>query len=64
MTWTVVDDDNDTIQVRAMIHPKTQEDELKGLIAALQKRFYVPSGTIKRITLYDDGRPPEVEIQQ
>jgi hypothetical protein len=37
--WTLVDDDNDTIQVRASLNVNTQQDEIRNLIAALEKRL-------------------------
>lgn len=37
MAWTVVDDEPN-INVRAVINPATQPDELKALIIALVKR--------------------------
>lgn len=38
MSYTVVDD-GDMIQVRASIHRETEKDELRDLIAALEKRL-------------------------
>ena len=38
MTW-VVTDDNDAVNVRAIIDVKTQQEELRELIAALEKRL-------------------------
>lgn len=38
MSYTVVDD-GDTIQVRASIDRNKQQDELRALIAALEKRL-------------------------
>ena len=35
--WTLVDDDNNTIQVRASLNASTQQDEIRKLIAALEK---------------------------
>ena len=35
MTWTIVDDINDTINVRAVLHVPTQQDEIRALITAL-----------------------------
>jgi cytochrome c-type biogenesis protein CcmH/NrfG len=37
--WTVVDEENDIIHVRAIIHADAQQDELRKLIAALEKRL-------------------------
>ena len=37
--WTLVDDDNDVIQVRASLNASTQQDEIRKLIAALEKRL-------------------------
>lgn len=37
MTWTVADDDN-KIHVRAIIDRETEQEELRNLIAALEKR--------------------------
>lgn len=39
MSWTVTDDDNDIIQVRASINVKSQQDELLALVESLQKRM-------------------------
>ena len=36
--WTLVDDNN-TIQVRASLNASTQQDEIRQLIAALEKRL-------------------------
>ena len=41
MAWTVVDDDG-VIQIRASIDPKTQQDQLRDLIVALEKRLLLP----------------------
>jgi len=38
MPWTLTDD-NDIINIRAIIDTKTQQDELRDLIAALEKRL-------------------------
>jgi hypothetical protein len=38
LTWTLVDDEPN-INVRAIINPITQQDELRALIAALQQRL-------------------------
>lgn len=38
MPWTVVDDDP-LIQVRATIHREHNQEELRNLIAALEKRI-------------------------
>jgi hypothetical protein len=46
MSWTVTDDDNDIIQVRASINVQTQQDELRDLIYALDRRLRVPDATI------------------
>jgi len=45
MTWTVVDD-GPMIQVRAMINPITDADELKKLIIALVKRHPQMAGHV------------------
>jgi hypothetical protein len=37
--WTLVDDVNDTIHVRASLNVNTQQDEIRNLIAALEKRL-------------------------
>ena len=37
--WTLVDDVNDTIQVRASLNVNTQQDEIRNLITALEKRL-------------------------
>jgi len=37
--WTLVDDDNDTIQVRASLSLLRDLEELRKLIAALEKRL-------------------------
>ena len=39
MTWTIVDDVNDTINVRAVLHVPTQPGEIRALIAALEERL-------------------------
>lgn len=39
MTWTIVDDVNDRINVRAVLHVPTQQDEIRALIAALEQRL-------------------------
>ena len=52
--WTLVDDDNDIIQVRASINASTQQDELRKLIAALEKRL-----TKERLT---DERTPATDV--
>lgn len=38
LMWTLVDDDNDIIHVRAILNTKSQADEIKALILALVKR--------------------------
>ncbi len=38
MPWTLTDD-NDIINIRAIIDVKTQQEELRELIAALEKRL-------------------------
>ena len=38
MPWTLTDD-NDIINIRAIIDTKTQQEELRDLIAALEKRL-------------------------
>lgn len=37
--WTLVDDINDQISVRAVLHVPTQQMEIRALIASLQKRL-------------------------
>ena len=37
--WTLVDDDNDIIQVRASLHLLRDLEELRKLITALEKRL-------------------------
>jgi F0F1-type ATP synthase delta subunit len=37
--WTLVDDADNVIQVRASLNTKLQQDELRKLIAALEKRL-------------------------
>lgn len=37
--WTLVDDDNDIIHVRAILNTATQADEIRNLITALEKRL-------------------------
>ena len=37
--WTLVDDINDTINVRAVLHVPSQQGEIRALIAALEKRL-------------------------
>jgi hypothetical protein len=39
MTWTLVDDTIDRIHVRAIIDTKTEANEIRDLIAALEKRL-------------------------
>ncbi len=39
VSWTVTDDDNDVIHVRASINTKTEANEARDLIAALEKRL-------------------------
>ena len=39
MTWTVVNDSNDTINVRAILHLPTQQGEIRELITALEQRL-------------------------
>ena len=41
MTWTVADDENNTIHVRAIID-SDQQNELRDLIASLKKRLKEP----------------------
>lgn len=38
MTWTLTDDDNDVVQVRASIDAKNHPEEITALIDALVKR--------------------------
>lgn len=38
MTWIVTDDINGTVNVRAVLHVPTEQQEIRNLIAALQKR--------------------------
>ena len=37
--WTLTDDDSDIINIRAVLHVSTQQDEIRNLIAALEKRL-------------------------
>ena len=39
MTWTLVDDTIDRIHVRAIIDTKTEANEIRDLITALEKRL-------------------------
>jgi hypothetical protein len=39
LMWTVVDEENDIIHVRAIIHADAQQNELRKLIAAPEKRL-------------------------
>ena len=47
MTWTVVDDESKTIHVRAIIHADAQQDELRKLITALEKRLAKEPGDVR-----------------
>jgi hypothetical protein len=37
--WTLVDEENDIIHVRAVIHKQAQQSEIRDLITALEKRL-------------------------
>ena len=50
MTWIVTDDINDTINVRAVLHLPSQQNELREFIAALQKRVKPEEKTDDRRT--------------
>lgn len=39
MSWTLVDDIGPTIHVRAILHVDKQQDEIRALITALEKRL-------------------------
>ena len=50
--WTLVDDD-DVIQVRASLDASTQQDEIRKLIAALEKRLPKEKLTDERAPIAD-----------
>ena len=39
MTWTIADDENDVIHIRAILSLRTDADEVRKLINALERRI-------------------------
>jgi hypothetical protein len=39
MAWTLVDEENDIIHVRAILSTRTEADEIRKLINALERRI-------------------------